>query len=141
MQDQAKMQILDDEWRKLSVEPLPFDHKDMELEEFWGTLSDVKDGAGLLQFLTLCSFMSSLLSLPHANVDVERIFSSVNLIKTKNRNRLHTKTVHALLKTKDGIKAFKGCVEFIPPLELKRRMTTNNLYSADPDEESDSDEN
>ena len=76
-----------------------------------------------------------------ANVDIERVFSSVNLIKTKNQNRLHTKTVRALLKTKDGIKAFKGCVEFTPPLELKRRMTTDNLYSADQDEESDSDEN
>ena len=76
---EAKMQIHDDEWRKLSVEPLPFDHKDMEPEEFWGTLSDVKDGGGLLQFPTHCSFMSSLLSLPHAKVEVERIFSCVKL--------------------------------------------------------------
>ena len=32
---EAKLQTLDDEWRKLSVEPLPFDYTTMEPEEFW----------------------------------------------------------------------------------------------------------
>ena len=79
---EAKLQTLDDKWRKLSVEPLPFDHEDMEPEEFWRTLSTDKNGAGSVQFLRLCSFMHCLLSLPHANVDIERVFSSVNLTKT-----------------------------------------------------------
>ena len=59
--------------------------------------------------------MQSLLSLPHANVDVERLFSSVNLIKTKSRNRLHTRTVGALLNVKQGVAAAGGCVEFMVP--------------------------
>ena len=92
---EVKLQILDDEWHILSVEPLPFDHKNMEPEEFGRILS-----TGSVQFPTLCSFMSSLLSLPHANVDVEWVFSSVNLIKKKSRNRLHTSTVRALLRQK-----------------------------------------
>ena len=45
-----------------------------------GELSNVKDGGGNPQFRNIFTFMHSLLSLPHANVDVERIFSSV---KTK----------------------------------------------------------
>lgn len=69
------LQTLDNEWRKLAIEILPFDKEDMEPEEFWGKLSEVKDGAGSPQFKTLCNFVSSLLCLPHANVDVERIFS------------------------------------------------------------------
>ena len=73
---EAKLQTLDDKWRKLSVEPLPFDHEDMEPEEFWGTLSTVRNVAGSVQFRTLCSFMHCLLSLLHANVDIERVFSS-----------------------------------------------------------------
>ena len=32
---------MDDEWRMLSVENLPFDHEDMEPEEFWAMLSTV----------------------------------------------------------------------------------------------------
>ena len=80
---ESNLQQLDDEWRKLVIVTLPFEAEDMEPEEFWGKLLEVKDGAGHTQFETSCNFMSSLLDLPHANVDVERIFSSVNLIKRK----------------------------------------------------------
>ena len=68
-----------------------------------------------LELCSLCKFMQLLLCLPHGNVDVERVFSAVNLIKTKSRNRLHTKTVGALLKVKHGVAAAGGCVVFSPP--------------------------
>ena len=87
---EAKMQMVDDEWRKLSVQPLPFDQKDMEPEKFWGAFSTVKDGTGSVQFSTFCSFMSSLFFVYH---NVKRVFSLVNLTKTKSRNRLYTSTV------------------------------------------------
>ena len=103
----------------------------MEPEEFWGKLFQVKDGAGYAQFETLCNFMFSLPSLPHANVDVERIFSSVNLIKTKTRNQLNTPTVRALLIAKDGVKLSGGCVEFSPSSELKGKMNADTLYNTE----------
>ena len=72
--------------------------------------------------------MGSLLCLPHANVDVEHVFSSVNLIKTEIRNRLHTKTVGALLKVKRGIAKAGGCMNFILPPGAKARMSADILY-------------
>ena len=64
-------------------------------------------------------------------MDVERIFSSVNLIKTRTRNSLKTKTVQfALLRTKDGIKTAGGCVEFVPSKKLKNRMNAG-IYRDD----------
>ena len=95
----------------------------LEPEEFWGKLLEVTDGAGAgcPQFKTLCGFMTTLLSLSHANVDVERIFSSVNIIKMKSRNRLKTSTVCALLKAKNGIKYSSGCVEFSPASDLEKK--------------------
>lgn len=102
----------------------------MEPEEFWGKLSKVKDGAGNSQFKVLCNFMFSLLSLPHANVDVERIFSSVNLIKTKTRNRLTTATVQSLLIAKDGVKSNGGCVRFSPTSDLMDKLNSTDLYTA-----------
>ena len=101
---ESRLQLLDNEWRKLFLVSLPFDSEDMEPEEFWGRLNKIIDGTGAPQFDVLCAFMQTLLCLSHANVDVERVFSSVSSIKTKARNRLHTKTVHALLKVKLGVK-------------------------------------
>ena len=82
----SKLQQLDNEWHKLSLVSLLFDSEGMDPEEFWGRLSKISDSTGTLQFSTLSTFMQSLLCLPHDNVDVEQVFSSVNLIKTKMRN-------------------------------------------------------
>ena len=101
---ESRLQLLDNEWHKLSLVSFPFESEDTEPEEFWGRLNKTTDGTGAPQFDVLCAFMQTLLCLPHANVDVERVFSSVNSIKTKARNRLHTKTVRALLKVKQGVK-------------------------------------
>lgn len=93
----------------------------MDPEQYWGTILEIKNG---IDEQTLGTFMCNLLSLPHANVDVERIFSSVNLIKTRTRNSLKTRTVRALLISKDGIRSSGGCVKFNPPKELKNRMNS-----------------
>jgi len=134
---QSELQQLDNQWRKHSLVTLPFDSENMDPEVFWGRLKKVSDGAGAIQFDVLCTFMQSLLCLPHANIDVERVFSSVSLIKTKSRNRLHTKTVGALLKVKQGVAAAGSCVNFCPPNDVKKRMTADILYGADSDSDSD----
>ena len=79
----SKMQQLDDEWRKLTIVSLPFDHEDMDPEEFFSRLNKLSDGTGNPPFSVLCKFMQTLLCLPHSNVDVERTFSDVSAIKTK----------------------------------------------------------
>ena len=80
------------------------------------------------KFKVLSTFMKQLLSLPHANADVERIFSDINLIKTNSRNRLHTSTVEALLIVKDGIRSYGNSVTFSPPKAVIDRMTADILY-------------
>ena len=61
------------------------------------------------------AFMIGLLVLPHSNADNERIFSQINLIKSKTRNKLHTQTVSSLLTTKDGI---PDCRQFNPDNQI-----------------------
>lgn len=43
--------------------------------------------------------MKNLLTLPHSSATVERVFSSVNRMKTKLRNKLSTETLTGLLHT------------------------------------------
>lgn len=107
----SNVEKLDAEWRRLSLVELPFEKRDMTPDLFWTELSKVTDGLGNAQFPVLCEFMQVLLCLPCSNVDVERIFSTVNDIKTKRRNKLLPSTVASLIKVKQGvIHSSNGCV-------------------------------
>lgn len=92
--------------------------------------SAVKD---LGDFNEVADFALSVLSLPHSNADCERVFSTVNCMKTKLRNRLNTETINGALHTKQHIKgrgrdSGKNCVNFQPNDEMFSRMTKNILY-------------
>ncbi|CAG9786631.1 unnamed protein product [Diatraea saccharalis] len=58
----------------------------------------------IVHYATLKEIVSALLCLPHSSATVERIFSSINLIKTKTRNHLGTDTMEGLLLTKQLLK-------------------------------------
>ena len=48
----SKLQKLDDEWRRLSLVTLPFEHEDMYPEMFLGKLATISDDTGVLQFMS-----------------------------------------------------------------------------------------
>jgi hypothetical protein len=54
---------------------------------FWKNVSNIKKGDGTPIISQLSQFVSILLTLPHSSACVERIFSVINLNKTKLRNR------------------------------------------------------
>ncbi|CAL4248430.1 unnamed protein product, partial [Meganyctiphanes norvegica] len=55
---------------------------------FWGEVAAFKDASGSNPFKELADFSISLLILPHSNAEVERVFSQMNLVKNKLRNRM-----------------------------------------------------
>ncbi len=57
------------------------------------------DGTGC-RWPHLVRLMTALLCLPHANADVERLFSALKLVKTRLRNRLLQRTLLMLLLCK-----------------------------------------
>lgn len=72
--------------------------------------------------------------LPHVNADCERVFSTVNCLKTKLRQRLKTETIngilHAKQKIKGGRQSNSNCVKFTPSKDMLSRMTKAKLYSS-----------
>lgn len=102
------MTALDNEWRLLMCTDLP--NKD-SLEEFWRDIAGMKKGDDSVLFPLLSEFVKKLLILPHSSAAVERIFSAVSRIKTKDRNQLNTETVSGLLYTKRVLKN-SSCFEF-----------------------------
>lgn len=67
-------------------------------------------------FQNLARFVLNILSLPHSNAACERLFSKVNLIKTKTRNRLVTDTINGTILASECVNNFNnGCVNLPLP--------------------------
>lgn len=65
-----------------------------DIDTFWYNIREIKTGDGEFMFGNISSFAKAVLCLPHSSAEVERIFSTLNNIKTKLQNRLDTKHVN-----------------------------------------------
>jgi len=71
--------------------------KNLDIPGFWQEIDKAKDFAtDILKFSNICTLAKLVLSLPHSNASAERIFSVLNDVKTKKRNRLGDDTVNAV---------------------------------------------
>jgi hypothetical protein len=102
-----EFQKIDDQWRNLkSFENLP---ETDEVDEFYFALSKITEFAGEPLFPDLSKFAMNVLSLPHSSASCERVFSKVNLIKTKSRNKLLTSTLNGILLSSQRMNLENGC--------------------------------
>jgi hypothetical protein len=92
---------MDTQWRLLRNTQEIKMFKD-DANDFWANVAQMKGGDGTLLFRLVTTFVFDILSLPYSSANVERIFSAVNLIKTKNRNRLSTDALVGLLHAKSS---------------------------------------
>lgn len=69
---------------------------------FWDEVNKYKDASGSNPFTELATFVLSMLILPYSNAQVERIFSQLNLVKTKTRNKMSIEMVNAILSIRFG---------------------------------------
>ncbi|XP_018571105.1 uncharacterized protein LOC108910845 [Anoplophora glabripennis] len=76
---------------------------DLHFQDFWFELYSMKNSDDEKVFHNLCYFVFNIISLPHSSAAAERIFSTLNLVKTKTRNRLLPETCNAILLSKELI--------------------------------------
>lgn len=113
------MNDIDREWRLLRNHNLNFN---LDLMEFWKTVKDLRNRDNLEEFSILNSFVSYVLTLPHSSASVERLFSSINLNKTKIRNRISIDTMTGILHSKNVlITQAQHCYEFNISLDMVRK--------------------
>ncbi|CAI6370300.1 unnamed protein product [Macrosiphum euphorbiae] len=118
------LQVIDDQWRLMCLVNFSDDiTNEKEPDQFWIKIKNLESQ----QFQELATFALSVMSLPHSNACCERIFSKVNRIKTKSRNKLITKTVSATIMTSEAIKN-GSCYNFQPCKKMVDSMTSINLY-------------
>lgn len=84
------------------------------LPELTETLTYWAEVSELGTFPVICKLVKALFAIPHGNADVERLFSSMNNVKTQLRNQLGENTVKSLLIIKLNRLKDQSCYEFTP---------------------------
>lgn len=93
----TNIQKLDSEWRLLAdVQELKEDGN-LPFDEFWKKVSDLENELQEKMFPNLTKLVQYIMCLPHSSACAERIFSKLNLIKSKLRNRLHVETCNSII--------------------------------------------
>lgn len=69
---------------------------------FWAEVRKYRDAANINPFSDICDLALAVLSLPHSNADVKRVFSQMNTVKSKPRNRMSLTTLNAILRVRYG---------------------------------------
>lgn len=130
----VNVEQLSTEWRSIATNDVLLKNTDKPVEEFWTIIFKMKNTLlETLMFPNLKIFVAALLSLPHSSAAAERKFSDLNLIKTKNRNKLKISTCDALLHTKSLLSGTK-CYDFKPSEHLlSLNINANSLEDEEPD--------
>ncbi|XP_076686770.1 uncharacterized protein LOC143378731 [Andrena cerasifolii] len=76
----------------------------MSLHQFWHEMSITTNAEDERILPNISKLAQLCLSLPHSNADVERYFSTLAQIKTRDRNRLNTETIAAITRIKLDLK-------------------------------------
>ncbi|KAK3882740.1 hypothetical protein Pcinc_012902 [Petrolisthes cinctipes] len=130
--DPEQIDQIDNQWRNLTIVQWV---ETTSTAKFWIEVNGYKDASGVNSYLELCELAINVLSLLHSNAEVERLFSQMNIVKSKLR--LNLRSVNAILAVKSGLKRVrKSCNSYELPKEVIKQIGTMASYtsteSADP---------
>jgi len=80
-----------------------------DTHSFWYEVSIFRDSSDINTFYELSEFALKLLVLPWSNAEFERLFSQMNIIKSKARNKICTKLLDSILTIKSGLRRRNTC--------------------------------
>ncbi|XP_062141313.1 uncharacterized protein LOC133849326 isoform X2 [Drosophila sulfurigaster albostrigata] len=106
--------------------------------KFWAEVLKYRDSGGNCRFQELASVALQMQSLPWSNADVERVFSQVNLIKTKIRNSMSVETLNAILSIRYGLRRHNMCCfNYNVPPSCLSTIEDKKFYPIDDDDNID----
>lgn len=90
---------------------------------FWAEVISYMDAGGNNPFQELAEFAWHLLALPFSNAEVERVFSQMNIVKTKLRNRMQAQMLNAILNVRASLQRDNICChDFKIPQEVTNKI-------------------
>lgn len=123
-----QMQIIDDQWREMSFTKFPDNFKNLSPNKFWLSVKESKDDCDCNEFNEFCDFALNTLLLPHLSATCERVFSKMNSIKTKSRNKFLLSTTKSLLLASQCVSRASGCDKFDATEEMVHCMKISIMY-------------
>lgn len=127
--------------KSLHIDPLVLDRELEMLQEernldfnadiltFYKCVENIKLGNGSPAYPSVLKLAKFALLLPHSTASVERLFSAVNLNKTKTRNALQRKTLCGILHGKNLLKLAKSnCFNYCVP-DTMLKLHNSGMYN------------
>lgn len=117
---------IDFQWTKLHYTVWRKPHDTLQ---FWAEVADYRDATGENPYSDIFELALTVLSLPHSNADVERLFSHMSILKTKLRNKMSNETLRAVLAVKYGLRRVgKCCHNYTLPADVLKKIGTLEAY-------------
>ncbi|XP_068229521.1 E3 SUMO-protein ligase KIAA1586-like [Palaemon carinicauda] len=121
----TEITVIDNQWKDLTL----IKWEVGQTVTFWNEVFKYRDSSNSNPFKELARFAISVLVLPHSNAEVERIFSQMNLVKNKIRNRMQTNMMNAILGIGSGLKRHaKTCFNYEIPPDVLNMIGTKQTY-------------
>lgn len=117
---------IENQWRNLTTVQWSNLHT---TSDFWIEVKGFTDSCKENPFQELADLALSFLVLPLSNAEVERSFSQMNLIKTKQRNKMCPTTLNGIMTVRAGLKRLKKCCFDVDvPEEVIKMIGNNSTY-------------
>lgn len=122
--------LLDTQYRQVCLLPWKNATKN-DTTSFWVEVLHFTDASDESCFKELAEFALSLLAMPLSNADAERVFSHINLVKSRLRNTMKTATLSAILLVRYDLR-FRGvcCRDFQPTAKTMELFNAKNMYGS-----------
>ena len=98
------------EWKFLVLEKFTWNKLD-SLTTHWSKVFQIRNESGEIKFPTINKVIKCFLAMSEANAPVERTFSQIAHLIRKDRNRLKTETVRAIMVVKSFIENVGPCYQ------------------------------
>ncbi|XP_047039292.1 uncharacterized protein LOC124644115 [Helicoverpa zea] len=98
--------------------------------KFWVEADDYRNAAGINDFAELVDLAISSLSLPQSNAGIERIFSVMNIVKNKLRNKMAGPLLNAIIFIRNRLKVTDAkCYNYELPSDVIAAIGKNTKYT------------
>lgn len=106
------LETVNTEWQIMCEMANSFNESDVT--SFWRQIAKTKNELAQPMFPNLMVIVKIVLCLPHSSAAAERVFSSLNLIKNRVRNRLKISTCNSILHVKQSVYFAKSVPKWEP---------------------------